>query len=125
MEYDFLHDAITGKATAIFSTEHEVIGPWLEVEIGYDREKFKALLVAIDAVDQGQENEVAITGSEYTVTIDQQDVTIETNVSMNGAEPLSEELQEQQLDIDSTSVASCGLEDFREVMMSWAKFIKV
>jgi len=32
MEYEFTHDATTGQAKARFSLEHEVVGPWLEVE---------------------------------------------------------------------------------------------
>lgn len=124
MEYDFLHDAITGNAKAIFSTEHEVMGPWLEVEVGMDASKLTQLLTAIDEIEKGTKNEVLISGSEYSVILDQDDVSIETNSSMNGADTLPIELQDEHVDFDSNNASQCGLEDFREVLMAWAKFIK-
>ncbi|WP_440877489.1 YacL family protein [Thalassotalea sp. PLHSN55] len=124
MEYDFLHDAITGNAKAIFSTEHEVMGPWLEVEVGMDASKLTQLLTAIDEIEKGFKNEILISGSEYSVILDQDDVSIETNSSMNGADALPIELQDEHVDFDSNNSSQCGLEDFREVLMAWAKFIK-
>ena len=34
MEYEFINDPTTRYAKAKFSFEHEVFGPWLEVEVG-------------------------------------------------------------------------------------------
>ncbi len=125
MEYDYVHDTITGGAKAIFSTEHEVLGPWLEVEVGSNFAKLEQLLVAIDKVEQGVEQEVNIIGLEYSVVIDQQDICVQTNASLNGEEILPIELQEEAVNFDAVNISHCGLEDFRAVLLSWAKFTKM
>ncbi len=122
MEYEFIHDAITGEARARFSLEHEVVGPWLEVELGHDSEKLKQLLVAIDNVEKGHQNEVVITGHEYSVAISDGDVEIQTNAGLNGSEPLSEMLTDDHIHIDQNENAACGIDDFRQLLLSWSKF---
>lgn len=125
MEYDYVHDTITGGSRAIFSTEHEVMGPWLEVEVGSEQEKLKALLVAIDEVEQGRQQEVMITGSEYSVKISKEDVHVATNVSLNGAEHLPQELAGEAIDFDATGSTECGIDDFRHALLAWARFNKM
>ncbi len=122
MEYEFLHDAITGEAKARFSLEHEVVGPWMEVELGHDSSKLTQLLTAIDQVEKGQQTEVVISGYEYCVAINQTDVEIKTNASLNGAEPLSEMLTTEHIHFDQNESAACGIDDFRTLLLSWAKF---
>lgn len=122
MEYEFLHDAITGKAIARFSLEHEVVGPWMEVELGHDSKKLTELLSAIDQVEKRQQAEIVITGHEYSIAISRDDVEIQTNASLNGAEPLSEMLTTEHIHLDQNESAACGLDDFRTLLLSWAKF---
>lgn len=122
MEYEFINDAITGEAKARFSLEHEVVGPWIEVELGHDSVKLAKLLTAIDNVEKGQQSEVVITGSEYSVAISRGDVEIHTNASLNGAEPLSEMLTDDHIHYDQNESAACGIDDFRTLLLSWAKF---
>ncbi len=122
MEYEFIHDAITGSAKAQFSLEHEVVGPWIEVELGHDSAKLTQLLTAIDNVEKGHQSEVVITGHEYSVAISQNDVEIQTNASLNGAEPLSEMLTTDHIHYDQNESAACGIDDFRELLISWSRF---
>jgi len=127
MEYEFVHDAITGEARALFSLEHEVIGPWMEVELGNNINKLTELLTAIDNVEKGQSTEVLITGSEYSVTLSRDDISIQTNVSMNGSlngsgEGLPEMLTDEHIHLDQNEMAGCGLDDFRALLLSWGKF---
>ena len=122
MEYEFIHDAITGEAKARFSLEHEVVGPWIEVELGNDSTKLTELLTAIDNVEKGHQNEVFITGHEYSVAISRDDVEIQTNASLNGAEPLSEMLTTDHIHYDENEYASCGIDDFRTLLLSWSRF---
>ena len=122
MEYDYMHDTITGASKAIFSTEHSVMGPWLEVEVGHDTQKLEDLLVAIDAVGNHDKPEVLITGHEYSVMLNKQDVNVCANASLNGVEALPEELLEEQVDFDQTASSQCGLDDFRKALLDWAKF---
>lgn len=131
MEYEFVHDAITGEARAIFSLEHEVIGPWMEVELGNDVEKLTELLSAIDKIESSKSNEIQITGSEYSITLNRDDVSIQTNVSMNGTlndspqgngEGLPDMLTDEHIHLDQNEVAGCGLDDFRTLLLSWGQF---
>jgi len=127
MEYEFVHDAITGEARALFSLEHEVIGPWMEVELGNNIHKLTELLTAIDNVEKGHSTEVLITGSEYSVTLNRDDISIQTNVSMNGSlngsgEGLPEMLTDEHIHLDQNEMAGCGLDDFRSLLLSWGKF---
>jgi len=122
MEYEFIHDAITGEAKARFSLEHEVLGPWIEVELGNNSGRLKQLLTAIDQVDKYKESEVIVTGHEYSVTFCDGDVTVQTNASLNDAEPLAEMLTIDHINYDQNECASCGIDDFRTLLISWAKF---
>ena len=123
MEYQFIDDPITGAAIARFSLEHEVIGPWLEVEVGTDSEKLAQLLFAMAEIEQEKQLEITITGSEYSVVFNRGDVTVQTNASMNGLEILPDALIEENIDFDQQDTSSCGREDFRELLLSWAKFV--
>ncbi|NQZ82943.1 MAG: YacL family protein [Colwellia sp.] len=124
MEYEFIHDPITGSAKAKFSMEHEVIGPWLEVEVGHNTEKLTELLTALSKRSDRQKNDILVTGQEYSVVFSEEDVTIQTNASLNGVQSLPDELVAEQLDFDQNNVASCGIEDFKVLLHSWATFIK-
>jgi uncharacterized protein YacL (UPF0231 family) len=122
MEYEFIHDAITGEAKARFSFEHEVIGPWIEVELGHDSGKLTHLLTAIEKVEKGESKEILITGSEYSVTLNRDEVEVQTNASLNGSEPLAEMLTDEHINLDQNESAGCGIDDFRVLLLSWAKF---
>ncbi len=124
MEYEFIHDAITGEARACFSLEHEVIGPWIETEVGHSTDKLTQLLTAIDQVEKGDRIEIMITGHEYSVAINGQDISIQTNASLNGIEILPEMLTSEHINFDENEVAGCGIDDFRQLLLSWARFTK-
>lgn len=128
MEYEFVHDAITGEARALFSLEHEVIGPWIEVEVGRNVTKINDLLSAIDGISTGKSHELLITGSEYSITLSKDEVSIQTNVSMNGSldehgEGLSDMLTDDHIHLDENEIAGCGLDDFSALLLSWREFI--
>jgi uncharacterized protein YacL (UPF0231 family) len=121
MEYEFIHDAITGQAKAKFSLEHEVIGPWLEVELGDSREKLTELLSAIDTVVHQPTTETTITGHEYSVMLSGPDVEFYANSALDDDE-LPELLTSEHIHPDQNESACCGVEDFRTLLLSWARF---
>lgn len=123
MEYEFINDSITGAVKAKFSLEHEVMGPWLEVEVGTSTEALTALLTAIEQVSSGSKNEVLVTGHEYSVVFSEHDAIVQTNASMNGVEALPESLLGEDIDFDSNDSSACGLEDFRHLLLSWSRFV--
>jgi hypothetical protein len=127
MEYEFVHDPITGEARALFSLDHEVIGPWIEVELGHDAAKIKQLLTVIDNIANNSNQEVSITGSEYSITLTCNDISIQTNASINDNDSTSisnlpEMLTDEHINLDQYEQAACGLEDFRALLLSWKQF---
>ena len=126
MEYEFIHDAITGEARAKFSLEHEVLGPWIEVEIGNNSQKLIQLLTSIELVEAEKQKEIQMIGSEYTITLNRYDVDIQTNQSLNGSlddiEGLPEMLTDEHIHLDPNEMAGCGMDDLKLLLHSWAKF---
>ena len=121
MDYEFVHDPANGNAKARFSLEHEAFGPWLEGEIGKDVDKLTRVLSAIDN-HNGSQNFVE--GSEYSLSLSHADVTVQANASMDESlEELPEELSEELQDYDQSASAACGIDDFREMLVSWSRFI--
>jgi hypothetical protein len=99
----------------------------MEVELGNNVDKLTKLLTEIDNVETGQANEVTITGSEYSITLNRDDISIQTNVSMSGVlntlgEDLPEMLTDEHIHLDQNEIAGCGLDDFRLLLLSWGKF---
>lgn len=125
MEYEFITDPVTGLASARFSLDHEVVGPWLEVEVGNNQDKLTELLTAIDEIASGKVKEKTIAGQEYSVVIDTDDVTFCNNSMLNGTSaPIPEEILEQFDNLDMISSSQCGLEDLRTLLLSWSKFTR-
>lgn len=125
MEYEFIHDAVTGGAKAKFSLEHQIIGPWLEIELGQSMEKLEEVLTAIDGIESGKWQERLITGHEYSLVVSHDDVHIQANALLNGEEKLPEEFSEDGMNFDGQDSSSCGVDDFRTLLLSWAKFTKI
>ncbi|WP_303479416.1 YacL family protein [Thalassotalea sp. 1_MG-2023] len=123
MEYDFIHDPITGQAKANFSLDHQLLGPWLETEIGCDVDKLSKILIAIKRIEQGKEQELMIMGSEYTLTLNSQDAMVNMNVMLNGEVIMPDELIADALQFDFQEGVSCGVDDLRYILLSWEQFI--
>lgn len=121
MEYQFIKHSLTGEYHVRCSMGHEIIGRWLVEEISTDREKLSRLLEDIARLKLGTLLEAELTGQEIRVSLTRDDVIVQENVLSH----------EQELDehsefsfYDSESTACCGLEDFEELLHSWADFIR-
>lgn len=125
MEYEFIHDVTTGNAMAKFSFEHQAIGPWLEIEIGQNTEKLTEVLSAIDLIESGKKSEMLITGHEYSLVVNGHDVHVQANTLFDEENQLNGSLAEDNLSLDNQGASSCGVIDFRELLLSWAKFTKI
>lgn len=122
MEYDFIHDVVTGQVKARFSLEHQVIGFWLETELTNNPSKLENVLTAVDLAIKGGQQEQSFVGQEYMVTIERDDVFIQSNASLSLDEELPNSLEQENMGYDIAEQASCGLEDFRQCLLMWAKF---
>ncbi|OUS25558.1 hypothetical protein A9Q98_12130 [Thalassotalea sp. 42_200_T64] len=120
MEYSFRTDFITGQPLADFSYGHEAFGPWLEQEIGKDSVKLQKITDLIAKVMN--HDEICRIGKEYTLTIASGEVEISANANHIDSE-LPDNLVNDVDDFVQDSTASCGLEDFVEMLNSWQEFI--
>lgn len=125
MEYEFIYDPMSGGSKAKFSFEHEVFGPWLEVEVASQSEKITELLGIISTVSDEPSQEIFITGCEYSVLVTHSDVTVKSNSAFNSTGIMPDSLVDDDLNFDVQGEGECGLEDFKELLLSWAKFNKI
>ena len=119
MEYQFTR-SITGEYHIKCSMGHEVVGRWLQEDVGTDRILLAELLAVIEQLKSGERSEYLLRGREISLSMSRDDVIIEENVLSHGDEVDAD----SEFDFyDSESSSACGLEDFEELLLSWQAFI--
>lgn len=117
MDYEFKR-SIDGQVQAQFSMGHEAVGYWLNEEV-------KGNLAIIDTIElaaksvAGSENEWVLTGHEYTLSIDTQEVMVRANQ----LDFSSDEMEEDMHYYDDESLSFCGLTDFLFMLDRYRLFI--
>lgn len=123
MEYEFKKDFINQQPIATFSFGHEAFGPWIEQEIGKETDKLDQVLAfVVDNTTASKTGEKTLIGSEYTLSIYNDEIEVKANLNSIETE-LPENMLEDFDDFEQTSEASCGLEDFILMLESWSEFI--
>lgn len=99
---------------------HEIIGRWLQEEIGKDKQKLNQVMDAIERSRSNMSTETALLGKEISLSINEDEVTIQENVLGHG-----EEMEENsEFDFyNCESTASCGIDDFELLMTNWLDFL--
>jgi uncharacterized protein YacL (UPF0231 family) len=120
MEYQFTKNSLTGGLRIKCSMDHEVIGRWLEQEVGTDRARLSALIDTVEGLRGKTADEVVLRGSEISAFLSGDDVIVQDN-ALSFA---SDECEESGFDFyDSESTAVCGLEDFADLLHSLRAFL--
>ncbi|WP_296056048.1 YacL family protein [uncultured Amphritea sp.] len=119
MDYDFTHD-IYGAFRAEFSMGHEAIGYWLTYELRSRQAVIQQLLTIISELRQHQRMDYLMEGSEYNLLLNRDEAIVR-------AHALDSEYEEEQPEdnlvfYDQESTASCGLDDFIEILEGWQQF---
>lgn len=122
MEYQFIDDPITGEARAQFSYEHQVLGPWLEINIGQDVAKLQQVLALVDDIALNKRHEETLVGTEYSITLTKADVWVQANASLE-MDAITEAMAQEDFDYDQQESACCGSDDFRVMLLAWKNFI--
>ena len=120
MEFEFVRNTLMGEYYVKSSMGHEIVGRWLQEEIGKDWDKIAQVESLTDQARMAPQQERRMLGTEISVSIHGDEVTIQENVLAHG--------QELDLDsefdfYDSESTASCGLEDFELMLEQWKEFL--
>lgn len=121
MEFEFIRNTLMGKYYVKPSMGHEILGRWLEEEIGKDKQKIQQIEQLLQAVEQSPLLEHRFTGCEISLIIQGDEVVAEENVLGHGEVIL----EDSELNYyDSESTASCGLDDFVSLFKQWKVFFQ-
>lgn len=117
MDYEFRRD-LYGGYQAEFSMGHEAIGLWVTDELGSDAGQIAALLNKIEALQSQQCWQHQVAGREFVLTMNQSGVEVRAALLDDADDEAPDELSHY----DQESEASCGLDDFRQMLEAWRTF---
>lgn len=119
MNYQFIRN-LTGEPEALFEMGNEAFSRWFSDELGQNQLTLITLSDAIEKLEQRQIKQFVLPGSEFCLSMDQEEVELRANLLERDA---PEELPEGTELYDQESMAGCGLEDFKQVLCSWRDFV--
>ena len=119
MDYKF-HRDLYGNYQAKFSMGHEALGLWLTEELGVNKELLTTLLKTVDQLQNQQRWEHYQAGNEFMLSMTSEGIEVRAAILDDLRDIAPEELNHY----DEESQASCGLEDFRQLLEAWCEFIK-
>ena len=121
MEFEFRKDFISEQATVKLSMGHEAFATWLEQE-GQAISWVEELIVKIELLQQRSITDVKLVGSEFSLLMTQDEAQVINHSLLNNQEELDLEMNMDFYDLEIQ--ASCGLEDFMNLIESWLEFVQ-
>ncbi|GEA59705.1 YacL family protein [Vibrio comitans] len=118
MEFEFKR--VFGKYSVQCSMGHEIIGRWLNEEIGNDMEKISQVLSLVAQAENNLADVFTLPGTEINISIEAGEVTVQENVLLQQYE---QEFEPDMDFYDSESSGMCGLEDFSILIHQWQRFL--
>lgn len=119
MDYQFTRND-QAEPIATFEMGAESLGHWFTEELRADQQKIIKLLDIIDQLEQHKISEYQLTGAEFNLDLNVNEVEVYACLMRN---QMDEELPEDTNLYDQESITGCGLEDFKTVLLSWVKFV--
>ncbi|MGL4380077.1 MAG: YacL family protein [Vibrio sp.] len=120
MEFEFIKNTLLGEYAVRCSMEHQIVGRWLQEEIGQDQGKLKQIFALIEQAADSPSQEWLWTGREISLMVQGDEITVQDNALAYDAE---HELESDFFLYDSESIAACGREDFLALLTQWQSFI--
>ncbi|MBQ4834438.1 YacL family protein [Pseudoalteromonas sp. MMG010] len=118
MEYQFIRDPISGFRIKI-SSEHAIIGRWLNEEIGKDK---IAMVQALIASVSTSFEPVTLKGQEIDLILSKDEAIFEAHALHQDNEDILA-YQDDELMLEENDLCSgCGFEDFIDLIDSWHEF---
>jgi len=118
MEYQFIRDPISGLRIKI-SSEHTIIGRWLNEEIGKDK---VAMVQALISSVSSSFEPVTLKGQEIDLILSKDEAIFEAHALHQDNEDLIA-YQDDELMLEENDLSSgCGFEDFVDLINSWHEF---
>lgn len=120
MDFVFKKNALDGSYYCQCSMGHEIVGRWLQEEIGHQMARIEQVMALVAQARTAPGGEHRLLGREISLLISADEVIIEDNaLALSESEVLPEEFELY----DSESVGCCGLEDFEQLIRQWQAFI--
>ncbi|WP_213611393.1 YacL family protein [Pseudoalteromonas sp.] len=118
MEYQFIRDPISGLRIKI-SSEHAIIGRWLNEEIGKDK---VAMVQALISSVSSSFEPVTLKGQEIDLILSKDEALFEAHALYQDNEDILA-YQDDELMLEENDLSSgCGFEDFVDLINSWHEF---
>ena len=121
MEFEFRKDFISGQATVKLSMDHEAFATWLEQE-GQTLSWIEDLLAKIVLLQQRSITDFKLVGSEFSLLVNQDEAQVVNHSLINNQDDIDLEVDMDFYDAETQ--ASCGLEDFLNLIESWLGFVQ-
>ncbi|OBT17278.1 hypothetical protein A9264_00405 [Vibrio sp. UCD-FRSSP16_10] len=118
MEFEFKR--VFGVYSIQCSMGHEIVGRWLQEEIGRDQEKLQQVFELISEAETNKSQVLSLRGTEISLSIEASEVTVQENVLSQDSE---QEFEPDMSFYNSESSAICGLEDFSTLIHQWQRFL--
>ena len=121
MDYQFTRNEL-GVAIAEFEMGSEVFARWFSEELCERQEKIDEIRQAIEDLENRHIEQFVWQGVELRITLNADEVEVRSKVlDLDALDDLPEgtELYDQEF------IAGCGLDDFKQVLLSWSDFIAV
>lgn len=122
MEFEFIRNTLMGEYYVKCSMGHEIVGRWLQEEIGKDPAKTHQVEALIEQSFSSPSQEHSLTGTEISITIHGDEVLVQENIL---AHSYDLELDSEFDFYDAESTASCGIEDFVTLIEQWKDFLNI
>ncbi|SHO55309.1 YacL family protein [Vibrio quintilis] len=123
MDYEFKKNSLDGVYYCQCSMGHEIVGRWLQEEIGSEKAQITRVLQFIRHAKQHHAREHCFTGREISVTICEDEVVIQENTLLC-ADDDATQYEEELSFYESESSGCCGIEDFERLILQWADFTR-
>jgi uncharacterized protein YacL (UPF0231 family) len=117
MDYE-LHRDLYGRHQAKFSMGHEALGLWLSEELGSDQQLLNTLLEKIGQLQHHLCWEHHHAGREFTLTMNPEGIEVRATL----LDAMDDEAADDLNHYDQESEASCGLDDFRQLLEAWRDY---
>ena len=118
MEYQFIRDPISGLRIKI-SSEHAIIGRWLNEEIGKDK---VAMVQALISSVSSSFEPITLKGQEIDLILSKDEALFEAHALHQDNEDILA-YQDDELMLEENDLSSgCGFEDFVDLINSWHEF---
>ncbi|MCR9607458.1 YacL family protein [Vibrio diabolicus] len=122
MEFEFIRNTLMGEYYVKCSMGHEIVGRWLQEEIGKDPMKIAQVEKLIEQSFSAPSQEHNLTGTEISLMIQGDEVLVQENALAHDHDV---EMESEFDFYNAESTAICGIEDFMILIERWKDFLNI